>query len=1010
MAPTNNANFGEAVAALLDTYSQCLALLKRFRHHGRESNNNIVSTENLPEHEHEHDHEHHSPGNSTHTGSSTNSQARLLARSLRQHRTRVGRAYSASLSQNGPRVHEGDAAARSSLRRVLERLTTAVAHVVRVLAGGKKPLQPTSLDYDSFMSLSSAAGLDAIRTIDDLSGRVAGSVGSRSATAVSMRSSDTVSRSSAALRSAVSSRSAVSPAPTKKSSSRHSPAGRSRGRPRTPSRPPRSSAAGERSDNKTKAKTKRITESSSGSAANRSTHRHSPSSPSSSSSSAFSKARRRGHGIHRAGNRISMVTMASDSTKLGEIRRRESQTDPRRISARVTYPLYSHYAEAEWNSYVSSSSSYSFVPGCIGPHRAMPQDPTAALSSLLRTSTIDDHDEILKAANAAIKANRSDVVSQHTRVVALLKLDRFDDALRAIAEGGLKLNAQCCLEKSYALYKTGKLDEATGVLQSVGLGKRSFTHVAAQVNYRAERFDEVHNMYSRLLDTEFENEENDLYINIQAARAQAEWQGFPTLSPPKVQDSDGFELCYNAACAYIARGSLDAAQSLLQRALGLCEASDELVGEDKEAELRPILAQQAYVYACMGNLDKALQLYQSIGAAPDSDPDFNVVAHNNLLALDAKPDNPYLLQRKFESLAADKAMKLFTYQSRILHRNSLIVDLQVNKANGVKKRTEQYLGVNQHPTAAAEINVFSVLNAAAHSQGQTGKQVVHSLLALAEKRPEDVGLVLTIVQIQLQSVSAGAALSTLSSFLHRLETSVPQQKQDIRFCPGLVALAVALMRAQGRESSAKAELIKAANHWKGRAAGPAASLLREAGIELLKSSNRQDLELAGASFQKLFDGQQGSHIASAGLVASLAPSDPERIQKYLADLPPIDELIEGIDVAALIKAGVATAPKSAQPSKRSAPDDSTDKASKRRRKTKLPKNYEPGTKPDPERWLPLRDRSSYRPKDKKGKKKALDATQGGVVKEETLELVGGGGVKVEKALAPNSKKKKKGKK
>ena len=62
----------------------------------------------------------------------------------------------------------------------------------------------------------------------------------------------------------------------------------------------------------------------------------------------------------------------------------------------------------------------------------MPQDPSAALSALLRSSSIEDHDEILKAANASIKAKKGDVTSHHTRVVALLHLDRFEDALRAI--------------------------------------------------------------------------------------------------------------------------------------------------------------------------------------------------------------------------------------------------------------------------------------------------------------------------------------------------------------------------------------------------------------------------------------------------------------------------------------------------------------------------------------------------------------------------------------------------
>lgn len=243
----------------------------------------------------------------------------------------------------------------------------------------------------------------------------------------------------------------------------------------------------------------------------------------------------------------------------------------------------------------------------------MPQDPAAALSALLRASTITDHEEVLKAANAAIKANKSDVTSQHTRVVALLNLDRFDDALRAIDEGGFKLEAACYLEKAYALYKTGKLEDASAVLKLVGLEKRSFSHVAAQVAYRAERFDDACNIYSRLLATDAADEENDLGINFKAAAAQAEWRGVPPSVPSSEDQLDTFEVCYNVACSYIARNSLDKASSLLQRAARLCDASDDLAEEDKQAEMQPILAQQAYVYARMGKLKEALDLYKSLG-------------------------------------------------------------------------------------------------------------------------------------------------------------------------------------------------------------------------------------------------------------------------------------------------------------------------------------------------------------------------------------------------------------
>lgn len=394
----------------------------------------------------------------------------------------------------------------------------------------------------------------------------------------------------------------------------------------------------------------------------------------------------------------------------------------------------------------------------------------------------------------------------------------------------------------------------------------------------------------------------------------------------------------------------------------------------------------------------------------DEDIDLSLITENNLVALEPNVENPHLLKRKFSSVAAkEEHAKLFKQQSNILRRNKLAIDLQAFKAPGVKSRTEALLENVEHPTTSADAGILSVFNAAASSQGTTGKELLRNIHNLAKKRPLDVGLALTLVQIQLNNGHTGSALSILESFLQRLEKIETPDALDARFSPGLVALLVTLLRAQSRESSAKAELVKAATHWQSRHS-TATSLLEEAGIELMKSSNVQDLQLAGSSFQRLINEQQASDIDAAGLVASLAPSNPSHVEQYLGNLPAVDSLIEGIDVTALLGAGVATASsKASQSLKRSAPE-SAEKTRKRRRKIRLPKNYVEGTKPDPERWLPLRDRSSYRPKGKKGKKKAGE-TQGGIVKEEeTLELVGGGGVKVEKAPPQSSKKKKKGRK
>lgn len=244
----------------------------------------------------------------------------------------------------------------------------------------------------------------------------------------------------------------------------------------------------------------------------------------------------------------------------------------------------------------------------------MPQDPAAALSSLLRGSSIDDHEEVLKAANLAIKAGKNDVLARHTKLVALLKLDRFDDAVRFIAESGSALESKCILEKAYALYKAGELKEATATLKEAGLAERSLQHIAAQVAYRAERFGEAGQIYEELLDSKAGDEGNDLNINLKAVHAQAEWSGLSAPAEPLRSMPGSFELCYNLACASIARGELNDATKLLQRAAMLCKASDDLGDEDKQAELRPIWLQQAYVHAREGKLKEALELYNSIGS------------------------------------------------------------------------------------------------------------------------------------------------------------------------------------------------------------------------------------------------------------------------------------------------------------------------------------------------------------------------------------------------------------
>ncbi len=336
------------------------------------------------------------------------------------------------------------------------------------------------------------------------------------------------------------------------------------------------------------------------------------------------------------------------------------------------------------------------------------------------------------------------------------------------------------------------------------------------------------------------------------------------------------------------------------------------------------------------------------------------------------------------------------------------------KYDGVARSTGKIMSQNSNPTISPFINSLSVLHAAAHAKCESSKASLKEVLPLLEKRPNDVGLILTIIQLYILTNNPGPAIALLESFFKRLEESATPADQDVRFAPGLVALVVSLYRLQGRKAAIKRELGKAASYWR-RKSKPSEDLLRAAGISLLESSKPEDLSTASEIFASLREQDPNDRLAIAGFVASNANNNISAVGSDLDKLTPVEKLISGIDASRLEEAGIATLPitMSEASKKRPAPAEKEKPSNKKIRKSKMPKDFEEGKKMDPERWLPAKDRSSYRPKGKKGKKKALESTQGGVVKdEESLELVGGAGaVKVEKAPIGGGKaKKKKGKK
>lgn len=384
------------------------------------------------------------------------------------------------------------------------------------------------------------------------------------------------------------------------------------------------------------------------------------------------------------------------------------------------------------------------------------------------------------------------------------------------------------------------------------------------------------------------------------------------------------------------------------------------------------------------------------------------IAKNNILLARKGDSNPYLLFKEFHDAPRPQGSdRFFEFQDHVMKSNAYALDLLVQKFDGIIRSTSKALSRRPCPSASPSDNLLSVYNAAAHVRDKTGGQAIDEVKELVNKRPKDIGLALTLAQLYVGIGNISLAVATLHNVTRQLEESISEADQDVRFSPGLVSALIVLYKLEGRKHHISEELRKAAAYWRQRP-HPPHSILRAAAVSLLRSA-----EPAVATSQELFDmireQNPDDQFATAGYVAAYAMSDLSNIQDQLDTLPSPQELVKDIDVSALENDGIPPVETSAAVlagARKRATRNEGGRVKKRVRKSRLPKDYDPNKTPDPERWLPLRERSTYRPKGRKAKQRAAERTQG--APERSDDRASPSPAPVQKAGGA-SKKKKKGK-
>ncbi|XP_072989496.1 uncharacterized protein [Typha latifolia] len=596
-------------------------------------------------------------------------------------------------------------------------------------------------------------------------------------------------------------------------------------------------------------------------------------------------------------------------------------------------------------------------------------------SALHRHAQSLEYDQAVKVADQVLAVAPADEDAVRCKVVALIKSDAIDKALAAI-QAAEKLPIDLRFYKAYCLYRQNKLHEA---LDSLDGQERDpmVLQLESQILYRLGRMSACVDSYDKL--QRFKIESLDLKTNIIAALIAAgrasEVEG--TMNALKVKASSSFELAYNTACSLIEKKKYAEAeeQLLSARRIGQEMLMEEDYADDEiEIELAPIVVQLSYVRQLMGHTQESTEAYIGIINRNLADASSLAVATNNLVALKSTKDVSDSL-RKFDKLIVKTGVakhfqlangldfKLFTRQKEALFCNRVLLLLQTNKIDQAQEL------VSTLPEMFPDSLTAVLLQAAVLVREKKISKAEEVLSQYADKYPDKSKPVL-LAQAQIAAAASHFQISADSL------SKIP----DIQHMPATVATLVSLRERLGDFSSAAAVLDSAIRWWKNAMTEDSKLdvIMQEAAAFKLKHGHEEE---ASQLYEELVK-SQGNIEALVGLVTTAARTDIEKAEQYEKQLRPLPGL-KGINVESLEKTSGAKHVEGAHMKVEISEEVKKTKAKKRKRKPRYPKGFDranPGPPPDPERWLPKRERSSYRPK-RKDKRAQVRGSQGAVARE-----------------------------
>jgi signal recognition particle subunit SRP72 len=570
--------------------------------------------------------------------------------------------------------------------------------------------------------------------------------------------------------------------------------------------------------------------------------------------------------------------------------------------------------------------------------------------------------KVIEICDKILERDPKDKDAISCKCIALLQVGRFEDVLQFLAKNK-EFDRDLHFEKCYALYRTRQYQQALGLLRASKDRTLRMRLLEAQILFRLEDYANCAQIYENLINQGTEVTPELLTNFIAALTGSGNTKKcVEVLSKYKKILKESFEFAYNGAVNYLEMGDLDTAQHFLNDAKLVLEEQKKR-GEISETEFQDevaiIVTQLAYINQRRGKEREALEVYENILKSNPSDISVRAVATNNSLAV-RKGDRLNSTIRLAQLTSPEFQEKLTSKQKRILGMNRCLLLLQMTKMDECKAAAIQLQ--KEYP----ESEILPIITASIFYSERKVDKAIQTLKDYINQNPQkSTNAKLCLAQIYLTQENTKEVTEILKSVA-----------AEFRAIPNMLSSLVTLYEKVNDIDNAIKVLDEGLLNVSRNNEHYSKILRKNADFKMKFKRYKEAAEM----YKQLLEFSQSDLQALTSLIIAYSYFDPETAEKYEARLPPlrIDETKFDINKLENVPFIITTTSKR-EPRASSSANSGTQptKKKKRKRHNKKPKNYDPKVPPDPERWLPRWQRSSFKGR-KRGKKQqpAPKPTQG----------------------------------